>query len=145
MDINDKKRMPLDSDSSVQYGTPLAGSNVMTGFPSPADDYMESGLDFNKYLVKHPAATFCVRISGDSMIDAGIYPDDLLVVDRSLNPKNNSVVIAALNGELTVRSIEYRGNDILLVSANARYKPVLVRPEMNFELWGVVSHVIRKI
>ena len=87
------------------YALPLYASKVQAGFPSPADDFMEGRLDLNQHLVKHPTATFFVRVSGDSMIEAGIHPDDILVVDRSLEPRHGKIVIAALDGELTVKRL----------------------------------------
>ncbi len=122
---------------------PFFMSSVRAGFPSQADDYVEKSLDFNEYLVKHPAATFCVRASGDSMINAGIFPGDVLVVDRALTPKNNSIVIAVVDGDFTVKRMQKSGGDIYLISENPAYEPINVTGR-NFEVWGIVTHVLHK-
>ena len=124
---------------------PLVMTPVCAGFPSPADDYIEGKLDLNDYLVKHPAATFFVRAAGDSMIDAGIHPGDILIVDRALEPGNNNVVIAVVNGELTVKRIRKSGDKLFLMAENMYYSPIEVTEEMNAEIWGVVTNVIHPV
>lgn len=124
---------------------PLFMVPVTAGFPSPADDYVEGKLDLNAYLVKHPAATFFVRVAGDSMIGAGIHPDDILVVDRSLEPVDKRVVIAVVNGELTVKRLRLRQGKITLVAENDAYSPMDIHGDMNFEIWGVVTSVIHAL
>jgi DNA polymerase V len=124
---------------------PLFLARVSAGFPSPADDYLEDHLDLNHYLIKHPAATFFVRAAGDSMLDAGIHPGDVLVVDRSLDPGNNSVVIAVINGEMTVKRVLKSGGKLFLVPANPRYRPIEIREGMDFEVWGVVTSVVHQL
>lgn len=121
---------------------PLFAARVPAGFPSPADDYIDRGLDLNELLIRHPAATYFVRASGDSMVGAGIHSGDVLVVDRAVNPQNRSVIIAALNGELTVKRFVREKEKILLVSENPAYAPLEVGGAMEFEVWGVVVHVI---
>jgi len=125
-------------------GHPLVQAYVPAGFPSPADDYLERKLDLNEYLVHHPAATFFVRVKGDSMTGAGIQSGDLLVVDRSLEPRNNSVVIAGVDGELTVKRICKRGGTVLLVPDNGDYRPIEMEEETALEIWGVVTAVIHR-
>ncbi len=124
---------------------PLFLARVSAGFPSPADDYLEGSLDLNEHLIKHPAATFFVRASGDSMQDAGIHTGDILVVDRSLDPGHNSVVIAVINGDLTVKRIMKSGGRLFLAPANPRYRPIEISEGMDFEVWGVVTSVIHKL
>jgi DNA polymerase V len=124
---------------------PMFLMSVSAGFPSPADDYLESKLDLNDYLVRNPSATFFVRVSGDSMIDAGIYDGDMLLVDRSLTPKDGSVVIAVINGELTVKRLIMQRNKVALHAENKKYDPIEITPEMSFEIWGVVSNVIHSV
>ena len=121
---------------------PFFAARVPAGFPSPADDYIDRGLDLNELLIRHPAATFFVRASGDSMTGAGIHSGDVLVVDRAVTPQNRSVIIAALNGELTVKRLIRENGRILLVSENPAYAPLEVGGGMEFEVWGVVVHVI---
>ncbi len=124
--------------------TPLFLDSVSAGFPSPATDYLENKLDLNDYLVKHPAATFIVKASGPSMIDAGILSGDLLIVDRSIAPKNDNIVIASLFGDLTVKKLRKKGSTLFLISANNEYPSIEVKEEMECFIWGVVTYVIHK-
>ena len=124
---------------------PLFMGSVSAGFPSPADDYIEGKLDLNEYLVRHPAATFFLRAAGDSMIERGIHHGDILIVDRAIEPVDNSVVIAVVDGELTVKRIRKSGNRQLLVPDNRDYEPVRMAEEMNVEIWGVVTNVIHSL
>ena len=132
-------------DRSTKRNQPLFIANVPAGFPSPADDYKEEKLDLNKYLIKNPVATYFVRVSGDSMIGAGIHSGDLLVVDRSIEPRDKNVVIAHLNGELTVKRIRIRKNKITLEPENTNYPTQRISPESEFEVWGVVTNVIHSL
>ncbi|MEE3717957.1 translesion error-prone DNA polymerase V autoproteolytic subunit [Tumidithrix elongata RA019] len=124
---------------------PLYLCPVSAGFPSPAEDYIEGRLDLNRYLVKHPAATFFVRVTGDSMIDAGIHPGDLLIVDRAIAPTNGKIVIAVLNGELTVKRVRQSKQKLLLIPENPQYPSLEIRSEMDFQIWGVVTNVIHPL
>jgi DNA polymerase V len=123
---------------------PLATEAVAAGFPSPADDYIESALDLHEYLITHPAATFYVRVSGDSMSGAGIFAGDILVVDRSRDPSNGAIVIAVVNGELTVKRLRRLRNHVELQAEHPAYQPLLLTGEMDAQIWGVVSGVVRK-
>jgi len=124
---------------------PLYLAVVPAGFPSPADDFIDKQLDLNEHLVRHPEATFFVRVVGDSMRDAGITDGDILVVDRALEARNNRIVIAALNGELTVKRIRTSGGRLFLVPEHPDYEPIEIDSEASFEIWGVVSYVIHKV
>jgi DNA polymerase V len=124
---------------------PLFQSVVPAGFPSPADDYLDKKLDLNEYLVKHPAATFFVRVSGDSMIEAGIHDGDILIVDRSLPALDGRIIIAILDGELTVKRLRKKGQQITLVPENDLYEPIEINEFNDFEVWGVVTNVIHKV
>ncbi len=124
---------------------PLFLESVSAGFPSPADDYLESKLDLNNFLIKNPSATFFVRVTGDSMINAGIYSDDILVVDRALTPKNENIVISVIDGELVVKRIEINKKKVYLMPENKNYDPIEITGEMNFEVWGVVTNVIHSL
>ncbi len=124
---------------------PLYAARVAAGFPSPADDYIEGKLDLNQHLVKHPAATFFVRVEGDSMIGAGIHSGDILVVDRSLKPCHGKIVIAVLNGELTVKRLEQRKGILRLLPENNSYPAVEITAAMDFMIWGVVTNVIHSL
>ncbi|MBN1556302.1 MAG: translesion error-prone DNA polymerase V autoproteolytic subunit [Phycisphaerae bacterium] len=121
---------------------PLYASTVEAGFPSPADDYIETHLDLNEHLIRHPAATFFVRAGGDSMRDAGIFDGDLMIVDRALSPRDGAIVIAVLYGELTVKRIRRRTGRLLLEPDNSAYPAIDVPAEADFAVWGVVTHAI---
>jgi DNA polymerase V len=132
-------------DQTTKIALPLYMTSIEAGFPSPADDYIEGSLDLNQHLVKHPAATFFVRVSGESMINAGIYPDDILIVDRSLEAVDKKIVIAVINGELTVKRLRIRSGNPFLEPENDQYQSIEVTPDMAFEIWGVVTNVIHKV
>lgn len=121
---------------------PLYANKISAGFPSPADDYLECKLDLNAHLIKHPAATFFLRVSGDSMQNAGITSGDLLIVDKSLEAQDGKIVIAALNGELTVKRLSKKAGRVQLVPENQAYPIIDVTEEQDLIIWGVVTHVI---
>ena len=125
-------------------GLPLYLATVPAGFPSPAEDYIDKKLDLNEQLIKHPSATFFVRVEGDSMRDAGIGSGDILVVDRAVEPQNGHIVIAALDGELTVKRLRRQDGRLFLMPDNPEYAPVEISPEASFEVWGVVTYIIHK-
>ncbi len=118
---------------------PLILSRVAAGFPSPAEDYIESSIDLNRELIRHPFATFYVRASGDSMIDAGIRPNATLIVDRAIETKSGDIVIARIGDEMCVKElfIDDAGK-VLLIPKNANYKPIEILENMDFEIWGKV-------
>lgn len=122
----------------------LFSDKVSAGFPSPAQDYVEQTLDLNELCIRHPAATFMVRLSGESMRDAGIYDGDILVVDRSLTAAHGSVIIASLNGEFTVKELCLKPVK-QLIPHNKNYQPILLTERDNFEIFGVVISVIRRL
>ncbi len=122
---------------------PLFSTKVAAGFPSPADDHLEAQLDLNDYLIKNPASTFYVRVEGNSMLGAGIHPDDLLVVDLSLEPRDGNVVIAIVNGEFTVKRLHVAKNKtVSLHPENDKYPVITIEESMEFRIWGVVTSVI---
>ncbi|WP_353483753.1 translesion error-prone DNA polymerase V autoproteolytic subunit [Haliscomenobacter sp.] len=118
--------------------------SVSAGFPSPADDYVEEKLSLDRYLIKNPASTFFLRVSGTSMTGAGIYPNDILIVDRSLEPKNKDVVIALIDGELTVKRFIKANNKFYLKPENPDFKPIEIPQDREFMIWGVITNVIHK-
>jgi DNA polymerase V len=137
----------LDFFQSIQKKlmlTPIFLDYVSAGFPSPATDYIENKLDLNEYLIKRPAATFIVKAKGSSMIDAGILSGDLLIVDRSISPKNDNIVIASIFGDLTVKKIRKKENSLFLLSANSDYPSIQVKEEMECSIWGVVTYIIHE-
>ena len=133
----------LEARTSISL--PLFVTKISAGFPSPADDYIDKKLDLNELLIRHPAATFFVKVSGDSMTRAGIHHGDILIVDRAETATNNSIIIAVLNGELTVKRLVKNKDTISLVPENPEYDTISVTEDMQFEVWGVVIHVIHTV
>lgn len=115
------------------------------GFPSPADDHMELNLNLQQHLIKHPAATFFVRASGQSMCDAGILDGDLLIVDKALTPTNNSIIVAVIDGEFTVKRLKIINGESFLYPANNNYKPIAIANIADFQTWGVVTYAIHDL
>ena len=134
----------FQSIKKKQILTPVFLDSVSAGFPSPATDYMENKLDLNEHLIKRPAATFIVKAKGPSMTDAGILSGDLLIVDRSITPKNNNIVIASVFGDLTVKKLQKKENSLFLLSANSDYPSIEVKEEMECFIWGVVTYIIHE-
>ncbi len=132
---------PKDAHS----GLPLFLETAAAGFPSPAGDYIESRLDLNEHLVQHPSATFFVRVAGDSMIGAGIHDGDVLIVDRSLEALSGSVVVAAVNGELTVKRLLRRNGVCKLMPENKAFSCVEIPEQADVHIWGVATSVIHKL
>ena len=130
-------------DSSTKWARPLFMTSVSAGFPSPAESYIEGHLDLNRYLIKHPVATFYVKVSGDSMAGAGIEPGSILVVDRAVEADDGDIVIARIGDELCVKRLRVRGGRIWLMPENEKYQPIEVIESMDFEVWGRVMHAIR--
>ena len=119
--------------------------SVQAGFPSPAQDHMDLDLDLSSYLIKHPSATFCVRVEGDSMVGAGIQSGDVILIDRSLTPDRGSIVLAVIDGEFTVKRVDVINDKLHLIPENPSLKPMEVAEESNFQVWGVVTFVIHKV
>ena len=133
----------LDTDIKLELS--LFSAHVAAGFPSPAEDHLESRLDLNRHLIPNPAATFFVRVAGESMTDAGIYDQDLLIVDRSIESRNRRVVIATINGEFTVKRLVQDEEGIHLVAENPEYETIPVDANTDFSIWGVVTYVIHQV
>ncbi len=128
-----------------KYSTPIFVSYIKAGFPSPADDFIENTLDLDEFLIEHPQATFFVKVSGDSMINAGIHSRDILIVDRSLQAYNGSIVVAVIDGEFTVKRYKKIGNTVYLLPENPNYKVIKIPENSDFLIWGVVKHVIHSV
>ena len=135
----------LTIDPQRRAVVPLMTSPAACGFPSPADDYMDRPLDFNELLIEHPAATFAVRVAGDSMIGAGIFPGDIAVVDRSRTAVDGSIVLALLAGEFTIKRYRCRGKRVWLHAENPAFEDIEVNEDSGFEVWGVVTKSIRML
>ena len=118
---------------------------VQAGFPYPADDHIEKKLDLNELLVAHPAATFFVRVEGHSMRDAQIFDGDVLIVDRSLQPESGSIAVAIINGEFTVKRLLKKKDRLYLMAENPAFPSIEISPEMDFQIWGIVTYVIHKV
>ncbi len=132
------------SDLTTVLELPIAGTSISAGFPSPAEDYVDPSLDLNQALIKHPAATFYVRVKGSSMHDAGIHDGDLLIVDKALEPKGGDIAVCYLDGGFTVKRIALRKDGLFLMPANDEFKPIPITEEHDFLVWGIVSYVIHK-
>lgn len=143
--MNDELSDPVPFEKRSSLSLPLYLSRVEAGFPSPADDYVEGKIDLNEQLVKNPSSTFFLRVKGDSMQGAGIYSGDTLVVDRAIEPEDESVVIAVLDGELTVKRLSIDDDEVKLISENERYDALSVDNVQEFEIWGVVTNVIHSV
>jgi DNA polymerase V len=130
----------VEIQSSVKL--PFVGGLVGASFPSPADDFMEAKIDLNNYLIDNPDSTFLVRVQGQSMIRAGIFPNDVLLVDKSKVPKSGEVIIGVLNGEFTLKRFVKEDGQIKLVPANPKYPILTLKEEDEFSIWGVVTQVL---
>ena len=140
------KNIPIfNTDDEIKLNLPFFSCAVEAGFPSPADDHLEGSLDLNSYLIKHPAATFFVRVSGDSMINAGINDNDILIVDRSLKPSHGKIVIAVVDGQMTVKRLYKRSGKLILMPENKNFKPIEITESMSIEIWGVVVTAIHSL
>lgn len=124
---------------------PLYSNAVSAGFPSPADDHIEMQLDLNSHVIKHPSSTFFVRVEGESMKEVGIFPGDILVVDRSLKPIDGKIVIAAIDGELTVKRLKKDKNALFFLPENKDFKPIAIKELQDVHIWGVVTYVIHAL
>lgn len=136
------KLYKASTDTNIKL--PLFSSTVSAGFPSPAEDFVEKELDLNEFMISHPAATFFVKVKGDSMQGAQISDGDILVVDRSKEPRNNSIVIAFVDGEFLVKRILKKGDNLFLIPENPKFTPIRITNEMDFKIWGMVTFIIKQ-
>ena len=127
------------------YKIPFFSSKVEAGYPSASEDHIEDMLDMNSLLIKNPETTFCARVTGLSMIDTGIYEGDTLVVDSSLRPEEGKIIIAALNGMLTVKRLGYIDGRPYLLPENADFDPIPIVENSEVHIWGVVTNVLRTL
>ena len=131
------------SSTEVLLDLPLIEGGISAGFPSPAQDFIDLSIDLNKELIKHPSSTFYGRVRGNSMQDAGISDGDLLIIDKSLAPKNGKIAVCFIDGEFTVKRIKADKNTCWLMPANDQYQPIQVTEDNHFLVWGIVVHVIK--
>ncbi len=122
---------------------PMISDGIPAGFPSPAGDFIDLKIDLNRDLIQHPSATFFAKVSGESMMDAGIYDGDLIIIDRSLTPKDGDIAVCVIDSEFTIKRIKIESNCCWLVPANEKYEPILVTEDNQFLIWGIVAHSIK--
>jgi DNA polymerase V len=122
---------------------PFVPNGISAGFPSPADDFLDTSIDLNKELIKNPNSTFYGKVKGDSMKDLGIHDGDLLVIDKSLAPQNGKIAICYIDGEFTIKKISLEKDHCWLIPANEKYKAIKVTAENDFIIWGIVINVIK--
>ena len=135
---------PSKEDSSTLL-IPLATETISAGFPSPAEDYIELGIDLNKYLIKNPISTFFLRVSGNSMNNAGIYNDDLLIIDRSINPNPGHIVVALLDGEFTLKRLIKKQDTYYLKADKENYPAINLYEYIDIQIWGVAIYSIHEL
>ncbi len=146
MSINDATKLIfLNPDFESDKSNPYISGGVSAGFPSPAADFTESNIDLNKELSKNPLATFYVKVNGNSMIDAGINDKDILVVDRSLEPRDNKIAVCLVDGEFTVKRIKLEKDCLFLLPENKNYKPIKITEENQISIWGIVTYIIKSV
>ena len=131
-------------DEATLLSIPMFSDSVQAGFPSPAEDHLDLDLNLNDYLVQNPSATFCVKAIGESMKDAGIKSGDIMIVDKSLEPKNRSIVLAVIDGEFTVKRVNVNNDELYLMPENSNFPPIKITEEMDFQVWGIVTYIIHK-
>lgn len=134
----------FNSDISTCTPLPYANEGIQAGFPSPAQDYINETIDLNRELIKHPAATFFGRVSGDSMIEEGIEEGDILVIDKSLEPIDGDLAVCCVEGDFTLKRISIEANCIKLIASNKTFKPIEITSDDSFYIWGIVTYTIKK-
>lgn len=135
----------FSADTETDLHLPLADGGISAGFPSPALDFTDTGIDLNKHLIKHPSATFYGRVKGDSLRDAGIDNGDLLIIDKSLEPMNGKIAVCFIDGEFTAKRIKISKKEVFLIPENKNYAPIKVTEDNNFLIWGIVTYVIKEV
>ncbi len=132
------------ADTSTALGLLYADEGIRAGFPSPAQDYITQSIDLNRELIEHPASTFYARVVGDSMAGEGITENDLLVIDRSIEPEHGDLAVCCLDGGVTLKRLCFSRKDrIYLMPSNRKYKPIEVTPDNDFSVWGIVIYTIK--
>lgn len=131
-------------DLTSHLALPFADQGIQAGFPSPAQDYISETIDLNHELIRHPAATFYGRVSGDSMTGDGIEQGDILVIDRSLEPADGDLAVCCVDGEFTLKRIRLSKDQVWLIPSNESFDPILVTADQQFEVWGVVTYTIKQ-
>ena len=140
----DKSKLEILNLKDNKSFQPIIEGYVTAGFPSPANDYLDNDLDLKTLLIRNESSTFFVRAYGNSMIEDHIFDGDILVVDRSLNPHKDSILVCIIDGEFTVKKVFKQGKDLYLMPSNSEFKPIKINEESEVRLWGVVTNVIHK-
>jgi DNA polymerase V len=135
---------PVPFEKRTSLKLPLVSASVEAGFPSPADDHLERGIDLNEELIRNPAATFLVRVKGESMRDAGIHTGDTLIVDKSVTPVDRQIVVAMIDGEFTVKRFRKVNGSVFLEAANDSFSPIEVGENQELTIWGAVTYIIHQ-
>ena len=144
--VKDTKNLTFFTpESSQETGAIYFDTGISAGFPSPADDFKQERLSLDDVLVKNKLSTFYARVRGQSMVGAGLDDNDLLVIDRSLEPADNKIAVCFLDGEFTVKRLKIKPDGIWLQPENSNYKPIKITEENNFVIWGIVTNVIKKV
>ena len=134
--------MDLLDSATKRFRVPLLNDSVSAGFPSPADDYTEENIDLNEHLISNPFSTFSLRVKGDSMINAGIKDQDLIIVDKSLIAKPGDIVIAMIDGEFTIKRLSIKNDELYLKAENHNYPDFIFKNHIDVQIWGVVIYSI---
>ena len=132
-------------DQRIRLKLPLYDNGISAGFPSPADDFLDTSIDLNKELIKNKSTTFFARVKGSSMVGAGIDDGDLLIIDKSIKPKSNDIAVCFIDGDFTVKRIDITKDIIWLVAENKKYKPIKVTADNDFTIWGIVINIIKYV
>ncbi len=135
----------FNSDPTTSLEIPLFENGISAGFPSPADDFLDTSIDLNKELIKNTSTTFFAKVKGSSMIGAGINDGDLLIIDKSITPKSNDIAVCFIDGDFTVKRIDITKDIIWLVAENKAYKPIKVTADNDFTIWGIVTNIIKYV
>ena len=143
--MDSKSSYSSSKEASTTLFIPLVKETISAGFPSPAEDYIELGVDLNKYLIRNPISTFFLRVSGNSMNNAGIYNNDLLIIDRSINPHPGNIVVALLDGEFTLKRLIKEGSNYYLKADKENYPAINLYEYIEIEIWGVAIHSIHEL
>ncbi len=132
------------ANTDTELDLPMLSFGISAGFPSPAMDFIDLNIDLNKHLIEHPVATYYGRVQGESMKDAGINNGDLLIIDKSIEPADGKIAVCYLDGEFTLKRIKVKNKKLWLLPENENYSPIPVEEHSNFQIWGIVTYIIKK-
>lgn len=135
----------FNPDQTTRLEIPLFENGISAGFPSPADDFLDTSIDLNKELIQNKSTTFFARVKGSSMIGAGINDGDLLIIDKSITPKSDDIAVCFIDGDFTVKRIDIAKDIIWLIAENKAYKPIKVTADNDFTIWGIVTNIIKYV